>query len=66
MGNGAPVTHTHLFPSSAHTMSGKTEDELKHSSISHKVENRCDKESLMTDKLPEGREAVVSCDHNQA
>ena len=28
MGHGAPVTHTHLFPSSTHTKSGKTEDEL--------------------------------------
>ena len=56
MGHGATVTHTHLFPSPAHTMSGKTEDELCLGTLFHLIlQNKCDKESLMTDKLPWGK-----------
>ena len=39
MGHGAAVTRTHLFPSSAHTMSGKTEDELSRETLFHLITN---------------------------
>ena len=41
MGHGAAVTRTHLFPSSAHTMSGKTEreDELSRKTLFHLITN---------------------------
>ena len=79
MGHGAPVTQrTHLFPSPAHTLSGKTEDEQSRETLFHLITNLANVSGHHQIKLTtaqacwltscpgEGREAIVSCGHNQA